>query len=241
MRFYRRLQPFQAFSFDLDDTLYSNHPIMLATDEKMVAYFKAAFNDYSVDSRLYSFDFRFWWPFRQQAILQAPALKHDVGLLRQHCYYLGALSLGLTSTEAQSFADRALTYFVEQRSNFSLPQQTHDFLIYLQSKMPLVAITNGNVDTNKIGIAKYFSAHFHASTENKLKPDHDMFHKACSALQIAPEQLLHVGDCGKSDIFGAINAGCQSAWINSYQVGKPLKLLPTLALDNIEQLIKLVP
>ncbi len=63
-----------------------------------------------------------------------------------------------------------------------------------------------------------------------------MFDKTCLALQIAPEQLLHVGDCGSNDVYGAISAGCQSAWLNQYQVGKPLKVLPTLELENIEQL-----
>ncbi len=241
MRFYRRLQPFHAISFDLDDTLYSNQPIMLATDQAMVAYFKDILSDYGVDQRLYAFNFRFWWPFRQQAIAQAPELKHDVGLLRLKSYYLGALSLGLTSADATTFANSALSYFVEQRSNFTLPQQTHNLLGFLQSKMPLVAITNGNVDTAKIDIAQYFSAHFNASIDNKLKPDRDMFDKTCATLQISPEQLLHVGDCGKNDVFGAINAGCQTAWLKQYQVGKPLKVLPTLVLDNIEQLSRIVP
>lgn len=240
MRFYRRLQPFNVISFDLDDTLYSNQPIMLATDKKMSAYFKSSVSDYNVDSRLSSFDFSFWWPFRQQAITQSPELEHDIGLLREKSYYLGALSLGLSSAEAQNFAEMALCYFVEQRSNFILPQHTHDFLSYLKRKMPLVAISNGNVDTDKIGIAKYFTMHFHASTENKLKPDRDMFNKTCLALNIEPGQLLHVGDCGRNDVFGAINAGCQTAWVNPYQVGKALKVLPTLALDNIEQLKKIV-
>ncbi|MBA6390035.1 HAD-IA family hydrolase [Colwellia sp. BRX10-3] len=241
MRFYRRLLPFDAISFDLDDTLYSNQPIMLATDAQMIIYFKRIFSDYGLDSSLYTFDFRFWWPFRQQVIAQTPMLKHDIGLLREKSYYLGALSLGLPSTDAQSVADLALGYFVEQRSNFTLPQQTHDLLSYLKRRVPLVAITNGNVDTNKIGIAKYFSAHFNASTEHKLKPDRDMFDKACMALQLRSSQLLHVGDCGKNDVFGAINAGCQTAWLNPYKVGKPLKILPTLALDNIEQLAKILP
>ena len=241
MRFYRRLHPFNAISFDLDDTLYSNHPIMLATDTRMIAYFKSTFSDYGLDSRLYSFDFSFWWPFRQQVIAQSPALMHDISLLREKSYYLGALSLGLTRIEAQSVADSALDYFVEQRSNFTLPQHTHDFLSHLKSKVPLVAITNGNVDTDKIGIAQYFSAHFNASTDNKLKPNRDMFDKACAALEIRQNQLLHVGECGKNDVFGAINAGCQTAWLNPYKVGKPLKVLPTLALDNIEQLTKILP
>jgi len=240
VRFYRRLLPFKAISFDLDDTLYSNQPIMLATDKKMVAYFKKSFNDYSVDSHLYAFDFSFWWPFRQQVIAQSPGLKHDIGLLREKSYYLGALSLGLARAEAEKFAELALCYFVEQRSNFTLPQHTHDLLSYLQGKMPLVAITNGNVDTDKIGLAKYFSAHFNASIQNKLKPDRDMFNKTCAALQINPVQLLHVGDCGKNDVFGAINAGSQTAWLNPYHVGKALNVLPTLALDNIEQLRKII-
>jgi len=240
VRFYRRLQPFHAISFDLDDTLYSNQPIMLATDQKMVQYFKDTVTAQVLGNHSHSFDFRFWWPFRQQALLLAPELRHDVGLLRQKSYFLGALSLGLADAEATVFADKALGYFVEQRSNFTLPQHTHDFLRYLKTKMPLVAITNGNVDTDKIGIAQYFTHHFHASIENKLKPDRDMFDKTCQALQISPEQLLHVGDCGKNDVFGAINAGCQTAWLNQYQVGKRLKVLPTLALDNVEQLSKIV-
>ena len=55
MRFYRRLHPFHAISFDLDDTLYSNHPIMLATDTKMIKYFKTIFSDYGLESTLYAF------------------------------------------------------------------------------------------------------------------------------------------------------------------------------------------
>jgi|TARA_B110000211_G_scaffold66262_1_gene76451 HAD superfamily hydrolase (TIGR01549 family) len=240
VRFYRRLHPFHAISFDLDDTLYSNHPIMLATDTKMIKYFKTIFSDYGLESTLYAFDMTFWWPFRQQVIAQSPWIKHDISLLREKTYYLGAMSLGLNDTEAQKVAALALAYFVEQRSNFTLPQHTHDFLSTLQRKIPLAAITNGNVDTDKIGIAKYFTAHFNATTENKLKPDRDMFDKTCQTLQISSSQLLHVGDCGKNDVFGGINAGCQTAWLNPYQVGKALKVIPTLALDHIEQLTKIV-
>ena len=240
MRFYRRLLPFHAISFDLDDTLYSNHPIMLATDSKMVRYFPRILADYGINTTDTIYNFRFWFPFRQQAIAQWPLLKHDVGLLRQKSYLLGALSLGLNNIEAEEFATAALAYFVEQRSNFTLPQQTHDFLTYLKSKRPLVAITNGNVDTDRIGIAPYFTHHFHASIENRLKPDADMFNKTCVALAIKPAQLLHVGDCGKNDVLGGINAGCQTAWLNRYHVGKPLTVLPTLALDHVEQLSNIV-
>ena len=63
-----------------------------------------------------------------------------------------------------------------------------------------------------------------------------MFDAACVKLLIEPVQLLHVGDCGQSDIYGAINAGCQTAWISCYDVGKPLTVLPNIELSNISEL-----
>ena len=63
-----------------------------------------------------------------------------------------------------------------------------------------------------------------------------MFDAACGKLLIKPEQLLHVGDCGRSDIQGAINAGCQTAWISCYDVGKPLTVLPHIELSDISEL-----
>ena len=160
MRFYRRLLPFHAISFDLDDTLYSNQPIMLATEKKMLAYFADVLSDVQLTTRPASFNFHFWWQFRQQAITQRPELIHDVGLLRQQSYYLGARSLGLNAAAATLFADNALAYFVEQRSDFTLSAHTHNFLTYLKKQRPLVAITNGNVDTDKIGLSQYFDYHF---------------------------------------------------------------------------------
>lgn len=237
MRFYRRLQPFKAISFDLDDTLYSNRPIMVATDKSMSIYFAKCCQDYAIKlPENLDLNACYWFAFRQQAIQQQPALKHDVGLLREKSYYLGALALGLTPERAKEFAANALAYFVEQRSLFSLPQQTHDFLAYLQKKCPLVAITNGNVDMERININQYFTLQYSASIIHKRKPDSDMFDKATSALGIAAIELLHVGDCGKNDVFGGVEAGCQTAWINKYSVGKPLNIIPTLMLDEVEQL-----
>ena len=37
MKFYRRLANIKAISFDLDDTLYSNRPVMVAIEKKMIA------------------------------------------------------------------------------------------------------------------------------------------------------------------------------------------------------------
>lgn len=249
MKFYRRLEPFQAISFDLDDTLYSNYPVMMATDAKMVAYFskllsgKITFIDGAKNT---VFDYLFWKPFHQQVLKENPQLIHHVGDVRLATYTLGLKTVGLTASVAECEAQKALDYFVLQRSDFVVPATVHQLLKSLQKKYPLVAISNGNVDTDKIDISQYFQYRFHAgdlfttpknnNIQLRQKPHTDMFDAACEKLLIKPSQLLHVGDCGRSDIQGAINAGCQTAWISCYDVGKPLTVLPNIELSDISEL-----
>jgi len=241
MKFCRRLKPFKALSFDLDDTLYSNRPIMLAIDKKMVTYFtKRIFPSINTTC----LDSKFWWSYRQQALTNNNFLIHDVVALRLESYFLGLKDLGLSSAVAQVEAQLALNYFTEQRSNFTVAKPVHNLLSSLQKKWPLVAISNGNVDTKSIGINHYFSATFHAgehagksgNVHYRQKPFADMFVAACNELSIKPDELLHVGDCGRSDILGAQKAGCQTAWLSCYDVGKPLSVLPNIELSDVVEL-----
>lgn len=236
MKFYRRLKPFKAISFDLDDTLYDNAPIMHATENAMQSYFIKTLAFLNV---AHSFDFDFWYAFRQQVLIHYPHLIHDVGELREAGYALGMQTLGLSSVKSQSMAHAAQQYFNECRSNFTVPESSHRLLENLQKKYPLVVISNGNANTNKIGINNYFSHVYHAGIAGKQKPNSDMFLKACEVLNIASSELLHVGDCGTSDIMGAVLAGCQTAYVSTYTVGKPLSVLPTVSLTHVEQLTAL--
>jgi len=38
MKYYRPLKPFKAISFDLDDTLYDNQPIIKKAEDEILAY-----------------------------------------------------------------------------------------------------------------------------------------------------------------------------------------------------------
>ncbi|MEW6989693.1 HAD-IA family hydrolase [Colwelliaceae bacterium 6441] len=240
MRFYRRLAPFKAISFDLDDTLYSNFPVMMATDAKMVAYFA----QHLPPNKNSIYNHKFWFTFREQALKQDPQLIHDVGELRLQSYFLGIHSLGYSPEISMVMAEKALVYFVEQRSDFTVPNSVHQLLTKLKQHWPLIAISNGNVDTKAIGIDHYFDALFHAGFHNgkalKQKPDADMYNRACQQFNLQPAQLLHVGDCGANDVLGAIRFGCQTAWISTYDVGKPLTLLPNIELSDVVELHRLI-
>ncbi len=245
MKFYRRLKPFKAISFDLDDTLYSNRPIMLSIDTKMAAYFAKKI---PISNTKTHFDSQFWWSYRQQVLTNNRALIHDVVALRLESYYLGFKDLGFSPAVSQTEAQLALNYFTLLRSDFTIAQPVHRLLASLQNQWPLVAISNGNVDTEAIGIKHYFTATFHAGRHAdkngdvyyRQKPHSDMFVAACNKLSIKPEELLHVGDCGRSDIFGAQSSGCQSAWLSCFDVGKPLSVLPNIELSDVVELHDLI-
>ncbi len=236
MQFYRRLSSFKAISFDLDDTLYHNFPVMMATDAKMIAYFRQVLPPLSHGD----YDYHYWYTFRQAALKHTPELTHDVAKIRLQSYFLGIQALGFNAQVALEMANQALDYFVTQRSDFVVPENIHLLLAALKKHWPLIAISNGNVDTKAIGIAEYFSAIFHAGDGLLQKPEPDMFARACQQFELLPHQLLHVGDCGANDILGALRFGCQTAWVSSYDVGKPLRVLPHLALTDVTELHRLI-
>jgi HAD superfamily hydrolase (TIGR01549 family) len=241
MKFYRRLRPFKAISFDLDDTLYSNQPIMKAAEASMEAYFSKQFEAVvAKNDKELIFDRKFWQPYREQAIKILPELAYDVVRLRLESYYHGICALGYSSEDAHQQADLAIHTFNVERSNFVVPDKAHQLLTHLKKHYPIVSISNGNVDTNAIGIDGYFQHIYHATGGVKQKPDAQLFNMACKDLNIEPHELLHIGDCGLADIEGAIAAGCQTAWVSCYNVGKPIKVLPHVVVADISTLAKLI-
>jgi len=234
MKFYRRLEPFRAISFDLDDTLYDNKPIMVNAEAKMLVYFKTHFPQTAINGDQACH--YYWRKFRAKALALMPTLIHDVTVLRLKSYHLAIMALGIDNKLALEQAQKALTYFIEQRSDFKFPDESKQLLTLLSEFYPLVAITNGNVDFNKLDLQHYFQAIYHPGNGIERKPSTAMFLQASQQLSIKPQQLLHVGDCGHSDIYGALQAGCQAAWLNRYTVGKPIRVLPHFELTNIREL-----
>ncbi|ALO33329.1 HAD family hydrolase [Colwellia sp. MT41] len=254
MRFYRRLTTIKAISFDLDDTLYNNRPVMLAIEKQMLQYFTERFAlllPELVPKLKPIFNRRFWAPYRQQALAATPDLSHDVVRVRYETYRLGLLAHNVSAEDAVQEAQAGLDFFISLRSDFTVPKASHELLASLSKEFPLVAISNGNVNTKTLGIAHYFQHIYHAGFQRgtnhgesghllRQKPAADMFTLVCQQLTIPMEQLLHVGDCGFADIYGALNAGCQTAWLPQYGVGKKLQQLPHIELTQVSELLQLL-
>lgn len=233
MRFYRRLAPFKAISFDLDDTLYDNHPVIRKAERALQDYLKQTIPQSRDLGR------PFWLQQRAICLKLQPDLKNDVTALRLATLQQGMVALGYSPQDASDKAHAAVDYFLSHRNQVSIADSVLQLLAKLSAQYPLVAISNGNVGIDKIGIDDYFSHRFFAGNGNLQKPHPDMFEQTCNSLAIKPAELLHIGDCTHADIFGAMRAGCQTIWIDNANFAikkKPLKILPNAQFDCVEQL-----
>lgn len=240
MRIYKNLSAIAALSFDLDDTLYPNSPVIAAAELAMQQRLQQLKPD------LRHNDPQYWWQQRKLLAAQDAGIRHDVSRWRLLAVEQGLLAQGLSTCEAGEVAESALGAFLQQRTNISVSAEVKQLLATLASRFPLVAITNGNADITRMGIAQHFQFALRAGPDGRMKPYPDLFVQAAQRLQLQPRQILHVGDHLRSDVLGALNAGCQAAWLNpatgpEQQQARPPLVLPHLELSALQQLSMLRP
>jgi putative hydrolase of the HAD superfamily len=135
-------------------------------------------------------------------------------------------------------------WFYFERSNFKVGEAQCQLLAKLAERLPLVAITNGNVNTQQIGIDDYFQHTFKASRKNPMKPHAHMFDQAAAYLNVSRGSILHVGDNLEKDVWGATNAGFSSAWHacdRPMQIEKEsVQVLPNVEIHQLDELLAFI-
>lgn len=234
---HKRLRPFKAISFDLDDTLYDNHPIIKNAVEQSFSLLNQHF------PKTKNWTMADWQQAKKVVLAQTPALQHDTGEARYALLHYGLMQHGYSEKEATQGAQQTMDCFRHHRSDFSLSQETLALLNQLKQHYPLVGITNGNVDASRIGLDNVFDFVLHPGHGLKMKPYADMFHLACERLGIQHHELLHIGDHPVSDVMGAKMIGAQAVWLNPCQQGafkQSETLLPTLTITSLTALRVLI-
>ena len=235
MEFFRRLSGIRAISFDLDDTLYDNRPVIERAEQWMVAYMR----DTYLQTAMYD---RAWWHKLKLRLQQEqPALVDDVSLCRRVLLQQGLMAGGMKKAEAKREAENVFAHFLEVRSQVAVPDITRRVLSALAKKYPLVVITNGNVLVERLGLEGQFQHVLKAGGGFRMKPAPDLFTDMARRLQLPPQQILHVGDDVLTDVAGAIHSGYRSAWLNDVgQDWRKLTILPDVMLTRLEQLLTLL-
>ena len=236
MIFYKKVCPFQAITFDLDDTLYDNNVHMPVAESAFMAELHQAFPETTNIAKSE------WRQYRVNALNLQPQLKNDMGELRKHILRQLFESLGLSGSALSAAIEHSFARFYFHRSNFKVEDNIHSLLKSLAERYPLVAITNGNVNLEQIGLSPYFKHTFKAHLDQPMKPHGAMFEATQCALNLAANRILHVGDNLHNDVLGAIKAGFQSAWYAHDRAmmvkEESMFLLPNVQLNKLTELLK---
>ena len=231
MIIYKRLRKISAISFDLDDTLYDNKPVMQRAEQAMVDFLASHY------PATHNMGLTGWLSVKIRVGQQQPSLKHDVTRWRQATITAGLLELGYSSAQATIGSAKAFKHFLSIRSQVSIPAFSYHLLKKLKKKYPLIAITNGNVPLDAIGLGAYFDLLFAAGNDMKMKPESDLFDAAIDALQLPAHEILHIGDHLITDVSGAMQNGLQSVWLNLNPTKNAhYQLLPNVEIHALEEL-----
>lgn len=235
---YRRWQRPRILSFDLDDTLYDNIPVLANAEQSMQQWLAQR------EPRVADVSCQQWKVLRQQQASREPALVHDVTRLRQVTIVHQFCALGYRTSNAKQLADEAMQHFLTVRNCIELAPAVIELLKRLAQRYPLVALTNGNADVARLGLEPYFTQTFRAGMGLRMKPYPDLFDQAEQTFHFRGRQWLHIGDSFKADVAGALAHGWQSAWINlsgvSIRRATKARLLPHIELRNLEGLAELL-
>ncbi|RCU45512.1 MULTISPECIES: HAD-IA family hydrolase [Corallincola] len=237
-RCYRSYHAADAISFDLDDTLYDNVPVILAAEQGTWEFLQQQVPQWQQYRR------EQWLAKRHQLVKHYPFLQHDVSRLRRWAIREMALAVGVNRRDARRLSHDAFEHFLLLRNRVVIADEVHQLLAQLAERYPLVAISNGNVSLEAIGLAEYFDLALFAGEGWPMKPSHCLFREAERRLKLKPRQLLHIGDNLHADVHGAHMAGWQSGWFNLQQTELLYETttcsLPTFEFSDLAALYRLL-
>ncbi|MDD6317348.1 MAG: HAD-IA family hydrolase [Succinatimonas hippei] len=239
MIFFKSIRKVRAISFDLDDTLYDNQPVITSAEKRFSLYLKNHFALPDVVA-----DPVFWRTYSDDCIRRYPQLDNDVTRLREVMLVRALKDLGHPIDEGM--AKQLTAYFIKIRSQIVVPKSSFELLSELHARYPMACLSNGNSDINQDGLAGYFDYDLRPSVDGcRCKPNQDLFVHFARLAGVKPCEVLHVGDDPFTDVYGAVAAGCQCAWLERGIAGKTsgtdcLRILPEVQLSSLEELRQLL-
>lgn len=206
-----------VLSFDLDDTLWAVAPVMIGAEGAMLAWLQE--NHPDVMQRHNRESLR---QLRASIAERFPDRSHDLTFLRQRALQ----EMFQNSSNPQALAEQAFEVFYAARNNVKLYDEVESALRRLRGRYRLFALSNGNADLQRCGIAHFFEGHVTAITAGAAKPDARIFSQLCAAAEVPAAQVMHIGDDPHADVVGAMRAGMQAAWLNRDAKDWPAQYAP---------------
>jgi len=195
----------RAISLDLDDTLWPIGPILERVESSVDAWLQANCPEVARA-----------WPIdalrtlREEIARENPEFAHDFRTQRRLTLRRAFAPFGL----GEDWVDATYAVYVRVRNEVECYADTAPALAALAARVPLISISNGTAELDRVGLHEHFRFSISACDIGVAKPAPAIFLHACERLGVAPEHVLHVGDDPLADIAGARAAGMRTAWIN---------------------------
>lgn len=220
------MNPPLVLSFDLDDTLWPVAPVIAAAENVLFSWLRArhpqTVSAHSIESLRAA---------RAAVAERHPQHAHDMTFLRHRSLE----ELFAAAGKPESLADEALEVFFTERNRVEFYDDVRPSLERLRARYRLFAISNGNADLERCGIADVFAGHVTARAAGFPKPDARIFAQLVALTGVEPSQVMHIGDDPLADVVGATRAGMQAVWLNRdarewpEEFAKPSRTITTLA------------
>lgn len=232
MIFYAPLKKIRAVTFDMDDTLYDNGPII----DRAESWFKNAVLCHpALNASGISLS-----EVRAELEARDPLLASDVTRGRETALRCAFMRSGMDAELASQEAAFLQKRFIAVRSDFCVPEKTVSVLRKLRQRVKVAALTNGNADPALIGLDGEIDFCLRASGFMMSKPAPDLFWEAASRFGLKPGEVMHVGDDAVTDIIGAKNAGFMSCAVPSRCGRQAWKVLPDVEISDLSELLDIV-
>lgn len=200
------LSRIKAISLDLDDTLWPIWPVITRAELALQDWLRPR----APRTAAWLADTEQRLALRRELLAARPEMAHDLRGLRQEQIRLALERQG----EDTALMAEAYEVFYAERLRVELYADARPALTWLAQRYPVVALSNGNADVQRVGLGEFFHAGFSAQEFGLGKPDARFFHAAAQAAGVAPQEVLHVGDDAALDVVGALDAGLQTVWVN---------------------------
>lgn len=207
----------RAITLDLDDTLWDIGRVIARAERELRAWLSVHYPEIPKQ-----FSTERATELRDEVIAANPDRAHDFRFIRKSVYHNMAEYCGYPAT----LVDRATAVFDRWRNTVDFFDDAVPALERLASHFPLIALTNGNADLDRVGIAHLFEATVTAVAAGAPKPHAPIFDMAAQVAGVDHASIIHVGDDPDLDVAGARLAGLRTVWVNRRQRHWPQHIVP---------------
>lgn len=219
----------RVIAFDLDDTLWHVDPVIRRAESKLKEWLESQLQGFVYDRKDIG-------RFRQAAIEESPHLAGRMTEFRRTVLGKALSHHGVKGQPLDETLDAAMEVFLAARNDIEFFEGALETIAFLSDDFLLGALSNGNADVERLGLANHFSFAFSAEEVGAPKPAPDLFHAALAHTGCGPDQMVYVGDDPVKDVDAANRVGLRTIWLKNALRPGPGASDPDIIIEDIRQL-----